>query len=150
MVKHRRRGELGNTLQVGILHIIGRVKAASGEQGILDAGSHEVPKAHLYVEIVQPFQQTVRHVIGEVVQVLPISFTDHTTRLLHKLPADIVFLCRAVLTRKGFRNGCMMLLAQLPQVRHFCTAYRARVAHIKDVLQIGPAAAVLVNQRDAL
>lgn len=150
MVKHRRRGELGNTLQVGILHIIGRVKAASDEQGILDAGSHEVPEANLYVEIVQPFQQAVRHVIGEVVQVLPIGFVDCAAHLLHKLPADIGFLYRAVLMSKGFRNCRMMFLAQLPQIRHFCTAYRARVAHIKDVLQIGPAAAVFVNQRNAL
>lgn len=150
MVQHRRRGKLSNPLKVGILHILGSVKAAAGEQGILDAGGHDLPETHLQVKVVQTFQQAVRHIVGKVVQVFAVGFIDRAAGLLHELPADVRFPDHAIFPRQRFRNGVIVFFMQFPQIQHFRTAYRPGVAYVKDMLQIGPAAAVLVNQRNAL
>ena len=150
MVENGGGGKLGNTGKVLVLQIISGVQAAAGEDGVLDAGGQEVLKTHFQIEVVQFLQQTIFCVIGEVMQMVPVDLADGAAGLLHERPANVRFLCGAVLPLQSLRDGGMMVLLQLPQVGRSRPLDRAGVGHIKDIFQPGPATAVLLNQGDAL
>ena len=89
MVEDGWGGELGDPRQIAVLHELGGVQAAAGENGVLDAGGEHVPKADLQIEVVQLLQQTVLHVIGQIGQAVPVDLVYRPRRQLHDLFPDI-------------------------------------------------------------
>ena len=116
----------------------------------MDAGRQSPAIAYLQIEIIQLLQQTAPHIIGKVGQVVMVYFIHRTAGLLHQLIADICFISGAVLPCQRFRNNSVMFFLHLPQIGPFGVSQFAGIRYIKDVFQIRPAPAVLVNQSDAL
>ena len=92
MVEDGRGGKLDDTGKVLILQIVSRVKAAAGEDGVLDAGGQEVSESHFPIEVIQFLQHTVLRIIGEVLQMVPVNLIRGAFGLLHERPAYIFFL----------------------------------------------------------
>ena len=143
-------GKLGDAGKVLVLQIVGGVQAAAGEDGVLNTGGQEVPKAHFQIEIVQFFQQTALGIIGEIGQMIPVVIFDGTADLLHEHPANVRFFRGAVLLFQSLRNSGVVILPQFPQVRRSRPLDRAGIRHIKNIFQLWLAPLVLPNEGDAL
>ena len=85
-------GELHDTGKILVLQIVGRVQAAAGEQGELDAGGEQASEAHLQIQLVQLLQEAVFRVIGKVCEMVPVGLPHHAPGRLHQLVAQVVFL----------------------------------------------------------
>ena len=141
-------GEFHDTGKVLILQIVGRVQAAAGEQGELDAGGEQASEAHLQIQLVQLLQEAVFCVIGEVCQVVPVGLPHHAPGSLHQLVAQVTFLHGAAPLFQRGQHSRVVFLPQLPQVRFPRPPHRAGVRVVEQVLQMGPAIA-LADNRDA-
>jgi len=150
VVQDAGRGKLRDTGQVLIIQIVHWVQAAASEDGILDTGGEKVPVAHLQIQVIQSRQQTVRGVVDQLGQMLPIGVVHGAPRRLHEPVPQVSGPYGPVPLRQGLRYGVAMFLSQLPQVGLPRPPHRAGVRHIKDVLQAGTAPPVLPNQGDAL
>lgn len=135
MVENGGGRKLGDTQQILVLQIVGGVQAAAGEKDVLNAGGEHVTKAHLQIEIVQFFQQTVLYIIGQIGQAIPIDIVYRPRRQLHQLSANISALGGAVLLLQCFHHDGVMILPHFPQVRRFCAFHRAGVRYVKDIFQ---------------
>ena len=89
MVEDGWGGELGDPRQVAVLHELVGVQAAAGEDGVLNAGGEHISKADLQIEAVQPLQQTVFNIIGQIGEAVPVDLIDRSCRQLHELIADV-------------------------------------------------------------
>ena len=107
-------GKLDDTGEVHVLQIVSRIQATAGEDGVLDAGGQEVSETHLQIEVVKFFQQTVPCVIAQIFQIVPIDLFYGAANLFHERPADVHFLCWAVLLFQRGLNSGMMILFQRP------------------------------------
>ncbi len=107
-------GKLADALQILVLQVVGRVQAAAGQDGVLDAGGQKVFIAHFQIEIVQFLQKTVFRIIGEVGQIIPVDLIDGTTGLFHELIAEVQFLGRSILSLQCLRDSGILLLAYFP------------------------------------
>ena len=143
-------GELGDPRQIAVLHVPGGIQAAAGEDGVLAAGGEHIPEPHLQVEAVQPLQQAVFHVVGQIPQAIPVDLARRPRRQLHELFPDVPVPGGAVPPLQRLQYGGVVLLPQFPQVGRPGPPHRAGIGHVKDVLQIGPAPPVLVNEGDTL
>ena len=150
MVEDGGGGKFGDAGKVLILQIVSRVQPTAGQEGVLDAGRQKVPKLYFQIQVVQFFQKTVRYVVSQIMQTVPVNLVDGAAGLLHELIAKVRFLGGAILPLQSLRNSGMVFRPHFPQVGRFCPLDRAGVLHIKDVIQMGPAAGVLPNERDAL
>lgn len=92
MVENGGGGELGNSRQIAVLHELGRVQAAAGEDGVLDASGEHISEADFQIEIVQFLQQTVLHIIGQIGQAVPVDLVDRPCCQLHELLPDVPVL----------------------------------------------------------
>jgi len=81
---------------------------------------------------------------------VPVDLIDGTVDLLHEHPANICFLRSTVPPLQRLRDGGMVIFPHFPQVRCSRAFDWACILHIKDIFQPGPAAAVLVDEGDAL
>lgn len=143
-------GKLGDPRQIAVLHELGGVQTAAGEDGVLDAGGEHITEAHLQIEVVQLLQQTVLHVIGQIGEAVPVDLVHRPRRQLHKLFANVPVLGGAVPPLQRLQYGGVVVLAHLPQVGRFSPLHRAGIRHVKDVFQGGPAPPVLADEGDAL
>ncbi|MDE7260587.1 MAG: hypothetical protein K2N78_00755 [Oscillospiraceae bacterium] len=150
MVENGGCGKLCDAGQVLVLQIAGGVQAAAGENGILDAGIQKALEADFQVEIVQFLQQTVLCIIGEITQMVPADLIDGPAGLFHERRANVRFLCRAVLPLQSLHDGGMVIRPHFPQVGCFRSLDRACIGYVKNVCQLRPAAASLMNKCDAL
>ena len=150
MVKDGGGGELNNARKVLIFQIVAGVQAATGQDGILDAGGQEVFIAHFQIEIVQFLQQTALRVIPQVLQIVPIDPAHGTAGLFHELPANVSFLARAVLPLQRRRDSAGLFRRHFPQIGHFCAPDRAGVRYVKDIFQMRPSARAGTNESDTL
>ncbi len=148
MVKDGRGGKLHDAGKVLVLQVVGGVQAAAGQKGVLDTGSQEVPKAHFQIEVVQFFQQTVLHIISQIVQMLPVNLLHRTAGLLHELIAKVRFFRGTVLLLQRLRNSGVVFRPHFPQVGGPRPLDRAGICHIKDVFQLRPAASIFPNEGD--
>ena len=89
MVQDSRCGKFDNAQQILILQIVRRVQAAAGQQGILDAGCQQLLITYLQIQTVQFLQQTVWHVIGQVLQMVAVDFINGTAGLFHELLPNV-------------------------------------------------------------
>ena len=126
-------GKLRNAPKIFILQVTGRVQAAAFEKSILDAGGQKVLESYFQIEVVQLLQKTARRIAGQIIQMLPVDLVD----------SGAVFLPQRL------HDGSVMFLPQLPQYGRFASPDRTGIRHIKDVLQPGPAAAVLADEGDS-
>ena len=150
MVKDSGGGKLGDPRQIAVLHKFGRVQAAAGEDGVLNAGGEHISKADLQIEAVQLLQQTVFYIIGQIGEAVPVDLIDRSCRQLHELTAGVPVPGGTVLPFQRIQHGGMVVLPQLPQVGRFGPLHRAGVRHVKDVFQRGPSPSVLTDERDPL
>ena len=120
-------GELGDPRQIAVLHELGGVQAAAGENGVLDAGGEHVPKADLQIEVVQLLQQTVLHVIGQIGQAVPVDLVYRPRRQLHDLFPDIPIPGGTIPPFQRVQHGGMVVLPHFPQVGRFGPLHRAGV-----------------------
>ena len=150
MVEDGGGGKLRDPQKILVLQVVSRVQAAAGQEGVLDAGGEDIPKADFQVKVVQLLQQTVRRIIAQVLQMVPIGFVHGALGLLHERPAEVPLLRRAVLPVQSLDDSGVMIFPQLPQVGRPRPPNRAGVGYVKDIIQAGPAAAILMNERDAL
>ena len=127
MVEDGGGGELGDPRQIAVLHELGGVQAAAGENGVLDAGGEHVPKADLQIEIVQLLQQTVLHVIGQIGQAVPVDLVDRPRRQFHDLLPDVPIPGGTVPPFQRVQHGGVVVLPHFPQVGRFGPLYRAGV-----------------------
>lgn len=74
VMQDRRGGELHDTGKVLVLQVVGRVQAAAGEEGKLDAGGKQAAEAHLQIQLIQFLQKAVLHVVGKVCEMIPTGF----------------------------------------------------------------------------
>jgi len=116
----------------------------------LDAGGQNVPVAHRQIQIVQPLQQAVRGIIGQLGQVVPVGVGHNAAGHLHELFSHVPGFHGAMLPRQGLRYNVMVFLPQLPQVGCSGTLHRAGVRHIKNIRQTGLSTPVLADQSNAL
>ena len=123
MVQDSGRRKFDNAQQVLILQVLGGVQAAAGQQSVLDAGCQYLLIAHLQIQAVQVLQQTVPHIVGQILQMVTVNLVDGAARLFHNLLANVAFLCFTVLLCQRRRNGGMMFLTHLPQIGGFCPAH---------------------------
>ena len=143
-------GKFGDAGKVLILQIVSRVQPTAGQEGVLDAGRQKVPKMYFQIQVVQFFQKTVRYVVSQIMQTVPVNLVDGAAGLLHELIAKVRFLGGAILPLQSLRNSGMVFRPHFPQIGRSRPLDRAGILHIKDVIQMGPAAGVLPNERDAL
>ncbi len=109
-------GKRGDAGKVRVLQIPCGIQAAAAEDGILDAGRQKIPEACFQIRLVQTLQKTVLRIIGEVAQMFPINLVDGAERLLHKQPAHVRILRRAVPLCQRLFDGGAVFLPELPQV----------------------------------
>ena len=150
MVEDGGGGELGDPRQITVLHELGGVQAAAGEDGVLDAGGEHVPKADLQIEVVQLLQQTVLHVIGQIGQAVPVDLVYRPRRQLHDLLPDVHIPGGTIPPFQRVQHGGMVVLPHFPQVGRLGPLHRAGVRHIKDIFQGGPAPSVFSDEGDTL
>ena len=150
VVEDCRGRKFGDTGKILVLQVVAGVQATAGQEGILDAGGQHIPETHLQVEAVQLLQQTVPHVIGQVGELVPVDLTHRPRRQFHELFPDAVVLGGTVLPLQCLHNSGVVFRLHLPQVGRPCATHGLGVRHIKNVLQMGPSAAVLTDQGDAL
>ena len=149
MVEDGRRGKFRNACEIVVVQKIAGIQAAAPQEGVLDAGGHQLTETHLQIEIVQPLQQTALRVIGKVAQMVAVDLAHSVVRKVHKLIGNTVFLGRAVATLQSGNHSGVMIFAQLPQPRLPRALHGAGVRNVKNIFQMWPAAAVLPNQRNA-
>ena len=135
MVEDSGGRKLGDTQQVPVLHVFGRVQAAAGEKGVLDAGGEHITEAHFQIEIVQFLQQTISHIVGEIGQAIPVDLVHRPRRQLHQLSADGPVLGGTVFLLQCFHHSGVVVLLHFPQVGRFRVLYRAGVRHVKNIFQ---------------
>jgi len=150
VVEDCRGRKFGDTGKILVLQVVAGVQTAAGQKGVLDAGGQYIPETHLQVEAVQLLQQTVPHVVGQVGELVPVDLTHRPRRQLHELFTDTAVLGGAVLPLQCRHNSGVVLRLHLPQVGRPRAPNRTGVRHIKNVLQMGPSAAVFTDQGDAL
>ena len=143
-------GELGNARKVLVLQILAGVQAAAGQDGKLDAGGQEVFIAYLQIEVVQFLQEAVPRVIAQVLQIVPIGPAYGAADLFHERPANIMFLCGAVLPFQCRRNSAGFLRRHLPQIRLTRPTDGAGVSYVKDIFQARPPTRTSPNEGDPL
>lgn len=141
MVKDGGGGKLRDAREIVIVQIIAGVQTAAAQEGVLDAGGHQVTKAHLQIEVVQPVQQTALRVIGEVAQMVAVDLAHGVLCQVHELICDAAFLGGAVAPFQRRDNGSVVFLAQLPQPRRPRSLHRAGVGNVKYIFQMRSAAA---------
>ena len=127
MVENGRGRELGDPRQITVLHELGGVQAAAGENGVLDAGGEHVPEADLQIEIVQLLQQTVLYIIGQIGQAVPVDLVYRPRRQLHDLFPDIPIPGGTIPPFQRVQHGGMVVLPHFPQVGRFGPLHRAGV-----------------------
>lgn len=66
MVEDGGRGKFTDAVKIFIVQIVGGVKAAAGEERVLDAGRQEVTETHFQIEVVQFLQKTALGIVGKV------------------------------------------------------------------------------------
>ena len=66
MVEDGGRGKFADAVKIFIVQIVGGVKAAAGEERVLDAGRQEVAETHFQIEAVQFLQKTALGIVGKV------------------------------------------------------------------------------------
>ncbi|MCI9069016.1 MAG: hypothetical protein HFI65_10265 [Lachnospiraceae bacterium] len=143
-------GKLGDPRQIAVLHELGGVQAAAGEDGVLDAGGEHVPEAHLQIEVVQLLQQTVLHIVGQIGEAVPVDLVYRPRRQLHELFSNVPVPCGAVPPLQRLQHGGVVVLAHLPQVGRLGPTDGPGVRHVKDVFQGGPTPPVLADEGNAL
>ena len=116
----------------------------------MDAGGQDIAVAYLQIEVVQFLQQTAAHVVGKVSQMVMVDPVHCTAGLLHQQGANIGFICRPILLLQHRRDSSVVFLPQLPQIGRFCTPHCAGIRYVKNVFQMWPATAVLMDECDAL
>ena len=79
-----------------------------------------------------------------------INLAYGAANLFHKLLTEIRFIGGTILPLQRLRNSGVVFRSHFPQVGHFSPLDRAGVGYIKDIFQPGPAAAILMNESDAL
>ena len=107
-------GKFDDTGEIRVLQIVSGIKAAAGEDGVLDAGGQEVSETHPQIEVVKFLQQTVPCVIAQIFQMISIDLVYGATHLFHERPADVRFLRGAVLLFQRGQNSGVMVLSQRP------------------------------------
>lgn len=150
MVEGGGGGKLGDACQLLILQIVGGVKAAPGEEGVLDAGFQGIPVAHLQIEVVQLLQKAAASVVGQLPQVVAVDLFHRQRPYLHQPLPEVRSLGGAVPAFQRREDVFLMLLPQLPQPGHPRTPHRAGVRHVKDIFQMGPPAVPLPDEGDPL
>lgn len=148
VVQDRRGGKLHDTGKVLVLQVVGRVQAAAGEEGKLDAGGKQDAETHFQIQLVQFLQKAAFCVIGKVCQTVPVGFPHHAAGGLHQLFAQVVLLDGAAPLFQRRQHRALVLLPQLPQVRFPRPPHRAGVRVVVQIFQIR-AAIAFADDRNA-
>ena len=149
MVKDGGGRKLGDAGKVLVLQVVSGVQSAAGQEGVLDAGGQKVLETHFQIQVVQFFQKTVCYIVSQIMQAVLVNLTDGAAGLFHKLIPEICLLGGAVLPLQSLRNSGMVFRPHFPQVGCSRPLDRAGVRHIKNIFQMGFAAGILPNERDA-
>ena len=97
MVEDSGGRKLGDAGKVLVLQVVSGVQAAAGQEGVLDAGGQKVLETYFQIQVVQFFQKTVRYIVGQIMQAVPVNLVDGAAGLFHELIAKVRFLRGAVL-----------------------------------------------------
>ena len=83
MVEDSGGRKLGDAGKVLVLQVVSGVQAAAGQKGVLDAGGQKVLETYFQIQVVQFFQKTVRYIVGQIMQTVPVNLVDGAAGLLH-------------------------------------------------------------------
>lgn len=150
MVEDGGRGKGGDARQRIILHKFGGVQAAAGEDSVLDAGGEHILVGYLQIHVLLVPQAAITHIIGQLVQVVPIRALYGASGQFHDLIANIPILDGTILALQRFQDGGMVRFLYLPQIGRFGSLHWASIRHVKDIFQAGSASAVLADEGNAL
>ena len=138
-----------DAVKIFIVQIVGGIKAAAGEERVLDAGRQEVAETHFQVEVVQFLQKTALGVVGKVGQKFGVHFLYRVFCLFHQRLPDVLAFRFSVPLHERIQDGGVVFVFQFPQIGHPRAPHRAGVRHIENIGQ-ARVDAVLIDERNAL